>query len=142
MNITVEEYTSLNPVTIDLNAELSEALELMQKNQIRHLPVTDDTKIVGIISERDLFANFGKNWSESLKVKSIMSASILTVRVNDNLGDVAYKLSKSKKGSALVIGHDEKLYGMFTTTDALNALVELLIPEAHAKSSLFTEGDL
>lgn len=129
MNVTVEEYTSLSPITINLNAELSEANRLMKENEIRHLPVLEDGVVVGIISERDLLANDHRSWSEGMRVKNIMSTSILTAFTNDSLGDVAFRLSKEKKGSAIIYEPDNSFYGIFTTTDALNALVELLFPD-------------
>ncbi len=134
MDVSVEEFTSLSPITVDLNIGLNEALKLMQENDIRHLPVLEDRNVVGIVSERDLLANFGKPWSEQLRVKDVMNTSILSVYVNDSLGEVAYRLSNEKKGSAIVLGMDDSLYGIFTTTDALNALVEMVSPQANAKS--------
>lgn len=134
MDVSVEEFTSLSPITVDLNIGLNEALKLMQENDIRHLPVLEDRSVVGIVSERDLLANFGKPWSEQLRVKDVMNSSILSVYVNDSLGEVAYRLSNEKKGSAIVLGMDDSLYGIFTTTDALNALVEMVSPQANAKS--------
>jgi acetoin utilization protein AcuB len=136
MNVSVEEFTSPLPVTINLNVDINEAHQIMKEHGVRHLPVTENDKVVGIISERDLLANVGKPWSENLKVKAIMSTSILSVYVNDDLGEVAYRLSKEKKGSAIVLDNESNLYGIFTTTDALNALVEILIPNANAKSML------
>lgn len=129
MDVTVEEYTSSSPITIGQNADLSEAHKLMKTNGIRHLPVVENEKVVGILSERDLLANYGKPWAGELRVKNIMSTSILTAYVNDGLGEVAYRLSKEKKGSAIILENDDQLYGIFTTTDALNALVELLLPD-------------
>jgi len=126
MNIKVEEYTSSSLITIKLNAGLSEALSLMQENTIRHLPVVEGSNIVGIVSERDLMANYGKPWSENLRVKEIMHTDVLYAYTNDSLADVAYRLSKDKKGSAIILENDESLYGIFTTTDALNALVEMI----------------
>lgn len=129
MNITVDEYTSIAPITVDLNSDLKDAELLMQKNEIRHLPVMDGKEVVGIVSQRDIFANVGKPWSEFMRVKSVMSTSILFAYANDNLADVAYRLSSEKKGSAIILDDNDKLYGIFTTTDALNALVEILLPE-------------
>jgi len=124
MEITVDEYTSPIVITVEPNANLDQALELMQGNGIRHLPVTEEGKIIGILSERDLLLHVGKNWSKMMTVKDIMQEDILTVQRNDDLGDVAYLLSSGKVGSAIVLEED-KLYGIFTTTDALNALVDL-----------------
>ncbi len=129
MNITVDEYTSVSPITVDLNADLKVAEDLMKENEIRHLPVMEGKEVVGLVSQRDIFANVGKPWSEFMRVKSVMSTSILFAYANDNLADVAYRLSSEKVGSAIILDEDNQLYGIFTTTDALNALVEILLPE-------------
>lgn len=128
--IKVEEFTSPSLVTIPSSESLDRALELMQEHGIRHLPVTSEENggIVGIISERDVLSHAGKDWTRLLKIEDIMSTSLLTVYKNENLGQVAYQLSSQKIGSALVLDNDETLYGIFTTTDALNALVEIFCP--------------
>ena len=48
---------------------------------------------------------------------------------------VAYRLSAEKKGSAIILDENDDLYGIFTTTDALNALVELLLPQKYSNSN-------
>lgn len=125
MNITVEEFTSINPITIHPNASLDRALKIMKHKGIRHLLVTEDDNLVGIVSERDILANYEKNWSSNLRIKAIMITDILYAQKTDNLSDLAYQLSSNKKGSAVILDSDGSLYGIFTTTDALNALVEV-----------------
>ncbi len=126
MNVSVEEYTSPILVVVDPAANLDQALEMMQENGVRHLPVVRDQKVLGIVSERDLLLHIGKNWTSMMKVGDIMSTNLLSVHINDTLGDVAYQLSSEKVGSAIVLDENEDLYGIFTTTDALNALVEIM----------------
>lgn len=123
--IKVEEYTSPYVVTIESSESLDKAMELMQEHAIRHLPVTINGAIGGIISERDVLTHTGKDWTRMLKIEDVMTTSLLTVYKNESLGDVAFQLSSKKIGSALVLDDDESLYGIFTTTDALNALVEI-----------------
>lgn len=134
MNVTVEEYTSISPITADLNLSLAEALKLMKQHTIRHLPIMEDQKVVGIVSERDILANFEKPWSLELRIKDIMSNSILIAYKNEALGDVAFRLSSEKKGSAIILDDADGLYGIFTTTDALNALVDIMPPAALSKN--------
>ncbi len=136
MNVSVEEYTSPILVTIDPGASLDQAIELMQENGIRHLPVVRDEKVIGIVSERDLLLHVGKNWTSMMKVGDMMSTNLLSVHVNDTLGDVAYQLSNEKVGSAIVLDNEENLFGIFTTTDALNALVEIMHEQPDSNSSL------
>lgn len=127
-SLRVDEYTSPSLITIRPEEELDRALELMQENEIRHLPVMKQESVLGIISERDILTHIGKDWSRMLKIEDIMSTSLLSVYKNDNLGEVAFQLSTQKKGPALELENDGSLYGIFTTTDALNALVEVFCP--------------
>lgn len=137
--IKVEEFTSPVMVTIAAGSLLSQALLVMQDKEIRHLPVTHQNKIVGIISHRDVMAFLDKSWSQDIRVEDIMQTDMLTVYKNDELGEVAFKLSSLKVGSALVLDEDSSVYGIFTTTDALNALVEILMPEAFEKSGFIRD---
>lgn len=130
-DLKVEEFTSPYVISISSKGLLDTALNLMQEHGIRHLPVIDDSDVLGIISERDVLTHVGKVWNKVPHVADIMNADILAVNVNDNLGDVAFQLSSQKKGSALVLDDDGKVYGIFTTTDALNALVEIFLQEKH-----------
>lgn len=134
MEVTVDEYTSPILVMVNAKASLDKALELMQENRIRHLPVEEQGKVVGIISERDLLTHQGKHWTTMMTVADIMNPNLFSVYRNEGLGEVAFQLSSQKVGSALVLDESGDVYGIFTTTDALNALVEIFYPEANSKS--------
>jgi acetoin utilization protein AcuB len=133
-DLIVEEFTSPIVYTVALGQSLDIAFELMQTHKIRHLPVVDGPSVVGIISDRDLATFIGRPWTEKLLVEDIMHTSLLTACRNESLGSVAFKLSSRKVGSAIILDEENSLYGIFTTTDALNALVELLEPNARARS--------
>ncbi|MFA5582586.1 MAG: CBS domain-containing protein [Bacteriovoracaceae bacterium] len=128
-DLKVEEFTSPYVISISSKDLLDKALQLMQENGIRHLPVIDDKDVKGMISERDVLTHMGKVWDKVMHVEDIMNSDILSVNVNENLGDVAFQLSSQKKGSALVLDDEGMVYGIFTTTDALNALVEIFLQE-------------
>ena len=51
----VKEIMVKEVATLDVNDELSLANDIMRLGRIRHLPVVDGTRLVGIVSERDLF---------------------------------------------------------------------------------------
>ncbi len=127
-DLTVQEFTSPSPITIHPDESLDSALELMQKHGIRHLPVMDGGEVIGVVSERDLLSNMGKDWTKMMKILDVMNSSILSANENDSLGEVAYQLSSQKKGSAIILDNSGQLAGIFTTTDALNALVEIFFP--------------
>lgn len=136
MEVSVDEYTSPILVMINCKASIDKALEVMLENRIRHLPVEDKGKVVGIVSERDLLTHQGKNWTTMMTVEDIMNPNLFSVYRNEGLGEVAFQLSSQKVGSALVLDESGEVYGIFTTTDALNALVEIFYPEANSKSDL------
>lgn len=127
--LKVEEFTSPYVISISSQDTLDTALNLMQENGIRHLPVINNGDVLGMISERDVLTHMGKVWDKIMHVEDIMNSDILSVNANDNLGDVAFALSSQKKGSAVVLDDEGKVYGIFTTTDALNALVEIFLPQ-------------
>ena len=99
----------------------------MEKQGIRHIPVVDENGApVGLISDRDasLIACF--EIMTPLKASDVMVPEPFVAHEGDNLEDVALKMSSKKIGSAVVLDENEKVTGIFTSTDALNALVEVL----------------
>ncbi len=125
-NITVEEFTTPCPVTVSSHVTLGDIGILMEKHGIRHVPVVENNIAVGVVSDRDLKL-MGKfqGW-QSYNVSEILSHDPFTVTYDTKLDVVAYEMSKRKIGSALVIDEIGEIMGIFTSTDALNALVEIV----------------
>ena len=120
----VARYMSAAPICVQLGTELSVAAELMQKHDIRHLPVLDANKLVGVVSERDLAiveSLVPDDW-ERYPVAEAMTPSPHSVSPDTPLQDVARTMADHKYGCVLVVGPSGKLLGLFTTVDALNAL--------------------
>ena len=124
-NLSVEEFTTPCPKVVSLDTELSELERLMKEEGFRHIPVKDNGNLVGIISERDVFFAYRSNEKDRLLAKDIMHKDPYLVDSRTKLSEVAFDMSKNKYGSALVKTPDGEL-GIFTSTDALNALVEVL----------------
>lgn len=57
LDIMVTQIMSRNLITIEMNATIEDAAELMAKHKIKRLIVKDDTKLVGIITSTDILAN-------------------------------------------------------------------------------------
>jgi len=53
-NLIVEDVMQKNPITVDVNAQLSDVLDIMLENGILRIPVTDGLRLVGIISRSDI----------------------------------------------------------------------------------------
>src|SRR5512139_2604810 len=76
--------------TLDVNDELSLANDIMRLGRIRHLPVVDGTKLVGIVSERDLFrtslaqalgyaSKDTRDLMKTLHIKDVMVTGVITI---------------------------------------------------------------
>lgn len=125
-NITVEEYTSPCPDTVTSNTTVDEIIKIMDGHEFRHLPVVDDGKLVGIISQRDIISMLGRGFANQITAAEIMTDRPYTVYESTPIEEVAYSMSENKFGCALVLDSNQKLAGIFTTTDALNALIEVV----------------
>jgi acetoin utilization protein AcuB len=123
---TVADYMTPCPRSIRKNQTMAEAHPLMRKWKVRHLPVLERRRLVGLVSLGDL------HLIETLKdvdpsqvpVEDAMTPDPYTVTPDARLPAVAREMEARKLGSALVVRNGEIL-GIFSTTDALRALSEL-----------------
>lgn len=122
----IEKYMTPNPHTIGKEILIKVAYEIMKEHRIRHLPVLEAGKLVGILTDRDikLAASFGDTWS--FRCADIMSPDTYTVRPETPLDAVVEEMAEHKYGSAVVQQENGKVVGIFTSIDALQALDEIL----------------
>ena len=125
-NLTVEEFTTPCSQSVSPETTLKDIDELMEKEGIRHLPVlSKDRKVIGIISERDVHCAYRLGSVEHDTAEDIMQRDPFIVDENTKISEVAFNMSKRKIGSALVRNSEGDL-GIFTSIDALNALIEIV----------------
>jgi len=94
---------------------------------VRHLPVLEGGQIVGLLSERDLFLVEtlpGVNPTD-VRVEEAMVESVYTATPETPVAQVIETMIERKLGSAVIMEND-KVAGVFTTVDALRALLEKL----------------
>lgn len=125
VQVPVSEFTTEDLELVDANTSIIEVYKMMKERGVRHLPVVDGDKAVGIISDRDVRFCSHMDGAAYLTAREIMTPDPVAVSKNTSLGRVAYEMSNRKLGSVLVFDDNGALYGIFTTTDALNALVEI-----------------
>ena len=125
-SVVVDEFTTPSPVAVTPQTSLKQVAEIMDFHQIRHLPVTDNDQPVGIISDRDLKTIVNFNDLQAFTAADIMTDQPYTVSSDTSLEEVALTMSRKKIGSALILDTQDNSLGIFTLTDALNALIEIL----------------
>ncbi len=135
-HIPVRQYMTAMPQTIDDDLELADAKLRMFELGIHHLPVVHDGQLVGILSQRDIAVAEALTAMDPthIPVGRIMTPVAFTCGPNAHVEAVAREMAAHHYGSAVVVDRDHPghVIGVFTTTDALRALAELL--DARAKS--------
>ncbi len=133
--VTVRDVMAQNPLTLDRNETLDLAESIMNLGRIRHMPVVDDGRVIGILSQRDLFRSalltalgFGRKTTTALiktiKIKEVMTEDVITIAPETTIKDAA-RIMIDKKIGCLPVVENEKLIGLLTETDILRYVVEL-----------------
>lgn len=131
---TVRDIMAQNPATLDRNETLDLAEAIMNLGRIRHMPVVDDGKLVGIVSQRDLFRSalitalgFGRKVTgtliKTIKIKEVMTEKVITIFPDANIKDAARQMMDKKIGCLPVVDGD-RLIGLVTETDMLRYVLD------------------
>jgi len=124
----VADFMTRSPHTIGRDQTLVQARELMNKYRIRHLPVLDGGRLVGILSQRDLYfveSLDGSSSSDRVSVEEAMSQDVFETTGETPLSQVTQAMVRRKLGSAVVM-RDGRIAGVFSTIDAMKALLRFL----------------
>jgi acetoin utilization protein AcuB len=122
----VARRMSRNPVAVSPKASIQEAMELMKKHSIRHLPVVNrEKRLVGWVTDTDLRGALIASMIEDLTVGDVMIADPVTVRSSDVLEQAALLITEHKIGGMPVL-EDGKLVGVITVVDILEAFIDIM----------------
>ncbi len=115
------------PWTVSHDASLSQAMELMRQHQVRHLPVLDAGKLVGVISERDIFKLERLRFLDGhFTVEDAMNRDVYTADLDEPVDTVVETMAASKFGAVVVIDRRTAVQGVFTTVDGMQVLADVL----------------
>ena len=125
--LEIDRYMSTVVVVIDPSQPLSEAIRRMRLHEVRHLPVVRKGKIAGLLSQRDVYLmqSIADSDPSAIAVAEAMTSAPYTVDPEAPIDRVVREMARRKVGSVLV-AHDGRLLGLFTSTDALLALAALV----------------
>ncbi len=131
---TVGEIMAREVITLKRSDSLKFGKDIMTQKRVRHFPVVEDGKVVGVVSQRDLFRaslasalryeeKIEKAFLDNLSIKGVTNESPVTVSPDTAITEAARLMVDKKIGCLPVVEH-EKLVGLVTETDFLKVLAE------------------
>ena len=141
--ITVGELMSSNLLTLRDDASVGRAQAEMKLGRIRHMPVLDGDRLVGVVSQRDLLAaslskaldfeaKERRVFLKSVAVEEAMTRDPVTVSPGTTAGDAARLLVRRKIGCLPVVDAKGATVGLVTETDLLRSAYEVEDSESGA----------
>lgn len=124
---TIQGYMTTTPRSIGADQPMSIAHRIMREHRIRHLPVLRHSKVVGLVSDRDLnvLETLDGVDPQTVRVEEAMTQEPYVVAPDTPLDEVLSTMAETKYGSAVIAQHG-KVVGIFTTVDACRVLADLL----------------
>jgi CBS domain-containing protein len=133
-DVKVKDLMATNVSTLGRNDTLDLADNVMNLDRIRHLPVLDEKRVVGVVSQRDLFRSalavalgYGERAQatllKTLRVKEVMSEPAITISSEAPIKEAARLMIERKIGCLPVI-EGGRLVGIVTETDILRHIVD------------------
>ena len=152
---TVQKNMTEKVISLKTEECIARAIEIMQTEEFRHIPIIDgQEKLIGLISDRDILRYLpyaGKksptppkkfrehlfaadSWTTNflMPLESIMVRDVLSISSSCKIREATELLYKKKISCLPVINEDEKLQGIFTTTDLIQALAAAYEPAKEA----------
>jgi len=124
----VREIMHAEPVTVAPGVALEEAYALMNERRIRHLPVVEGGRVVGVVTDRDLRLATSRlapvPFAAGTQVREVMSRPVQTAHPLDPIENAARVMRELKIGCLPVLD-GEALVGIVTGVDILDALLKL-----------------
>ncbi|SDH96712.1 acetoin utilization protein AcuB [Planococcus glaciei] len=127
----IEEIMKTDVYTLQPNQTVQDVVDLFEEKRIRHAPVVDNGKVVGVVTERDLKDALPSRFSVSPKINAyeklvseIMAKNPITAHPLDFVEESALIFYEQKIGCLPVVSQD-KLVGFLTETDLLYKYIEL-----------------
>ena len=133
--LRVGDIMSVSPVMIVPNTSVHEAQALMHQRKIRHLPVLQDGRLVGMLSDRDIRlalpspATSLTVWEirhllDKLTVGEVMTYFVMTTAPDCPVTEAVGRMLGHKIGALPVVA-DRQVVGILTRTDVLRAFRKL-----------------
>jgi acetoin utilization protein AcuB len=130
--LLVKDSMTREVVVLSPETTAAEALAVCRERRIRHLPVLEEGRLVGIVSDRDLrsaapaLGDAGRAEAlQNLRTSDVMVRDVVSARPGDPIEEAANAMWERKIGCLPVV-EDGALVGILTSSDVMEALVQLM----------------
>lgn len=117
------EAMSKKPFTLAPTDMISDALKILRKHKIHHIPVIDNENLVGMLSDRDLLKVEDNTLWNLMEIKDVMSSIVLAVHQETELGQIARVLLRENISALPVLDDSHKLVGILSRVDILKMVI-------------------
>lgn len=132
----VREHMTPNPITVDVTTSVAKAQRIMRENGVRHLPVLNENRLVGIVTSTDILEATSPDTNRpdvfepsyllaALPVEELMTPDPVTIGPEDTVLEAADLMFQHDIGSLPVV-QARDVIGIITTTDILYLVVRML----------------
>ncbi len=140
-----------NPITVEPSTPVNEAAKLMKRRNIRRLPVVEDGKLVGIISDRDIMrvapspattlSRFEiASLLDKITVAEIMAKDVVSLPDTATIEDAALLMYNEKLSGLPVVSSVGAVVGIITETDVFKTFVDVMgLAEGKTRITLVAE---
>lgn len=133
----VAQRMTAKPIIISPSTTVAEATEIMRNNKIRRLPVVEQGKLVGFLTDRDLrevspspataLSIFELNYLlAKMQVKDIMVKKVVTIDQEATIEEAALIMYNQKIGGMPVVNNHGEVVGVITETDIFKTFVDVM----------------
>lgn len=134
-NEPIRSIMSTDVTSVNVTQKLSEVRRLLSEQGIHHLPVVSGKKLVGLISATDMiklsFSAYGADeravdavLDHEFSIEKVMTKELTTLGAGRTVREAAQILSDGNFHSVPIVGDDDELVGIVTSTDIIRYLVD------------------
>lgn len=121
---TVKDFMTSNPEIISPQTTIKEAADKMAELNTGSLPVGNDEKLIGFITDRDIVVRaIAEGLSETTTIDKIMTDKVLYCYEDNDLEDVAKNMKDNEVLRLVVLDHDKNLTGVVTHSQLAKAAI-------------------
>ena len=118
--MNLKNIMSKDIIVGSVNDNIVKIANIMKENDIGFVPISDDNKIVGVITDRDIVVNIVSNGDIDCDINNYMTKNIISINVNANIKD-ALSIMKKNKVKRIIVEEDKRIVGILSISDIISS---------------------